>query len=118
MYLTAKWVMPSFAQPTNGGAVLADCCANCVENIRPQQWVPDLPFLDMPTRTMAGTAPHKSRRCQNKSMSNNHTQTSLICDICHKEIHGRNQISIRCNRIEYWVHLKCAYIHIARYTGT
>ena len=28
-----------------------------------------------------------------------------ICDICHKQIHVRKQISIRCNRIEHWVHL-------------
>ena len=25
-----------------------------------------------------------------------------ICDICHKQIHVRKQISIRCNRIEHW----------------
>ena len=31
-----------------------------------------------------------------------------ICDICHKQIHVRKQISIRCNRIEHWVHLRCA----------
>ena len=33
-----------------------------------------------------------------------------ICDICHKQIHVRKQISIRCNRIEHWVHLRCAGI--------
>ena len=34
-------------QPTSGGAVTADknCCANCVEPSRPQQWGPDLPFF-------------------------------------------------------------------------
>ena len=33
-------------QPTNGGAVTAvtNCCANCVEPFRPQQWEPDFPF--------------------------------------------------------------------------
>ena len=31
-----------------------------------------------------------------------------ICEICHKQIHVRKQISIRCNRIEHWVHLRCA----------
>ena len=51
--------------PTSGGAVTADssCCANCVEPSRPQQWGPDLPFLDMPamwTRWIAGAAAHKS----------------------------------------------------------
>ena len=34
-----------------------------------------------------------------------------ICDICHKQIHVRKQISKRCNRIEHWVHLRCAGIH-------
>ena len=31
-----------------------------------------------------------------------------ICDICHKQIHGRKHIWIRCNRIEQWVQLRCA----------
>ena len=39
-----------------------------------------------------------------------------IYDICHKQIHGRKQISIRCNRIEQWVHVRCAGIHLAQYT--
>ena len=39
-----------------------------------------------------------------------------ICDICHKQIHVRKQISIRCNRIEHWVHLRCAGIRQAQYT--
>ena len=26
-----------------------------------------------------------------------------ICDVCHKQIQVRKQISIRCNRIEHWV---------------
>ena len=41
-----------------------------------------------------------------------------ICDICHKQIHVRKQISIRCNRIEHWVHLICAGIRQAQYTDT
>ena len=41
-----------------------------------------------------------------------------ICDICHKQIHDRKQISIRCNMIEHWVHLKCAGIRQAQYTDT
>ena len=39
-----------------------------------------------------------------------------ICDICHKQIHVIKQISIRCNRIEHWVHLRCAGIRQAQYT--
>ena len=30
-----------------------------------------------------------------------------ICDICHRFIQVRKRISIRCNRIEHWVHLRC-----------
>ena len=41
-----------------------------------------------------------------------------IYDICHKQIHGRKQISIRCNRIEHWVHLRCAGIRQEQYTDT
>ena len=41
-----------------------------------------------------------------------------ICDICHKQIHVRKLISIRCNRIEHWVHLRCAGIRQAQYTDT
>ena len=41
-----------------------------------------------------------------------------ICDICHKQIHVRKQISIRFNRIEHWVHLRCAGIRQAQYTDT
>ena len=41
-----------------------------------------------------------------------------ICDICHKQIHVRKQISIRCSRIEHWVHFRCAGIRQAQYTDT
>ena len=41
-------------------SVLANCCANCVYTSRPQQCGP---FW------MAGTAPHKSERCRQKSRS-------------------------------------------------
>ena len=41
-----------------------------------------------------------------------------ICDICHKQIHVRKQLSIKCNRIEHWVHLICAGIRQAQYTDT
>ena len=41
-----------------------------------------------------------------------------ICDICHRQIHIRKQISIRCNRIVHWVHLRGAGIHRAQYADT
>ena len=37
-----------------------------------------------------------------------------ICDICHRQIQVRKQISIGCNRIEHWVHLRCAGIRLAQ----
>ena len=39
-----------------------------------------------------------------------------ICDICHKQIHVKKQISIGCNRIEHWVHLIIADICLSQYT--
>ena len=41
-----------------------------------------------------------------------------ICHICNKQIHVKKQISIRCNRIEHWVHLRCAGIRQAQCTDT
>ena len=41
-----------------------------------------------------------------------------ICDICHRKIHVRKQIEIRCNRIEHWGHLRCEEICLAQYTDT
>ena len=43
--MSTTWLQTT--QPTSGGAVTADknCCANCVEPSRPQQWGPDLPFF-------------------------------------------------------------------------
>ena len=41
-----------------------------------------------------------------------------ICDICHIQIQVRKQISIRCNMIEHWTHLRCAGIRLAQYTDS
>ena len=41
-----------------------------------------------------------------------------ICNICHRRIQVRKQISIRCHRIEHWVHLRCAGICLAQYIDT
>ena len=97
-------------------------CANCVEPPRPQQWGPDLPFF--------GHAGHADpldgwRWCSQKRVMSRPIQVRQllnkkvwICDICHKQIDVRKQISIRCNRIEHWVHLRCAGIRQAQYTDT
>ena len=46
------------------------------------------------------------------------SRLTWICDICHTEIQVRKQIAIRCNRIEHWVHLRCAGIRQAQHTDT
>ena len=42
----------------------------------------------------------------------------LICDIYHKQIHCRKQISIRRDMIEHWVHLRWEGIRQTQYTDT
>ena len=105
-------------QPTSGVAVtvVSSCCANCVEPPRPRFTVfwacrPCGPAGCLALLTKAG------------DFETNPGPTTLnkkvwICDICHKQIHVRKQISIRCNRIEHWVHLRCAGIRQAQYTDT
>ena len=91
-------------QPTSGGAVTADsgCCANCVKPPRPQQWGPDLPFfwacgpagwLALLLTKAGDVETNPGPITLNKKV--------WICDICHKQIHVRKQISIRCNRNEH-----------------
>ena len=110
VWLGAVWAERGFTADSS-------CCANCVEPFRPQQWVPDLPFL-MRTRWMAGAAAHKRGWCRDQYRSATLNKQVWICDVCHKQIHVRKQLSIRCNRIEHCVHLRCAGIRQAQYTDT
>ena len=105
-------------QPTSGGAVtvVSSCCANSVEPPRPQQWGPDLPFFW--ACRPCGPAAHKTCDVETNPGPTTLNKKVWICDICHKQIHVRKQISIRCNRIEHWVHLRCAGIRQAQYTDT
>ena len=107
-------------QPTIGGAITAviNCCANSVEPSRPRQWGPDIPFFCKPAMRMVGAVPHKSGWCRDESRSDNSNKQVYVCDICYKQIHGRKQISIMCNRIEHWVHLRRSGIRQAQYTDT
>ena len=105
--------------PTSGGAVTvgSSCCANCVEPPRPQFTVfwacrPCGPagWLALLLTKAGDVETNPGPTTLNKKV--------WICDICHKQIHVRKQISIRCNRIEHWVHLRCAGIRQAQYTDT
>ena len=73
----------------------------------------------MRSRWMTGAAPHESGGDveTNPSPTTSHKRV-WICDICYKQIPVRKQISIRCNRIELWVHLRCAGIRQEQYTDT
>ena len=109
-------------QPTSGGAVTADSkllCKLCRTSPPPALGGPDLPFF-----WACGPAGWLALLLTKAGdVETNPGPTTLnkkvwICDICHKQIHVRRQISIRCNRIEHWVHLRCAGIRQAQYTDT
>ena len=72
--------------------------------LRPQQWGPDFPFLGQagPAGWLALLLIKAGNVDTNPGQTNTHNQV-WICDICHKQIHVRKQISIRCNRTEHWV---------------
>ena len=95
-------IVSNFPAPSNGG--------------------PDLPFLGMPAmRTRYGWLALLLTKAGDVETNPGPTTLNkkvLICHICHKQMHVRKQISIRCNRIEHWVHLRCAGIRQAQYTDT
>ena len=96
-------------------------CANCVDPSRPQQWGPDYRFLASRPCTPAGWQAMLLIKAGNVETNPGPTTTRKqvgICDICHRQIQVRKQISIRCNRIEHWVHLRCTGIRLAHYTET
>ena len=101
-------------QPTSGGAllvVLIDCCSNCVGAPTPSNWGLIYSFWASRPCGSAGWLALfliKAGDVQINPGLTTHKQV-WICDICHKQIHDRKQISIRCNRIEHWVHLKSTY---------
>ena len=94
-------------QPTSVGVVtpvLASSSANCVETSRPQQWRADLPFFGKSHRPCGPVGWLALFLIKSGDVETNTGPTTThkqvwICDICHKQIHGRKQISIRCNRI-------------------
>ena len=111
-------------QPTSGGAVTAvtNCCAYSVEPPRPRKWGPDLPFFGAsrpcgPAGWLALLLT-KAGDVETNPGPTTSNKRVWICDICYEQIHVRKHISIRCNRIEHWVHLRCAGIRQAQYTDT
>ena len=87
-------------------------CANCVDLSHSQQWAsrPCGPagLLTMLLIKAGDVETYPGPTTTRKQV--------WSCDICHRQIQVRKQISIRCNRIEHWVHLKCTGIRLAQYT--
>ena len=96
MYMMIYYYWLKTTQPRTGGAVtvVTNCRANCVETdllfllesrpCGPAGWLALLPIKEGDLETIPDpTTTHKQ---------------VLIYDICHNQIHGRKQISIRCNR--------------------
>ena len=88
----------------------------------PQQWGPDLPFFGAsrpcgPARWLALLLT-KTGDVETNPGPTTSNKRDWICDIGYKQIHVRKQISIRYNKIEHWVHLRCAVIRQAQYTDT
>ena len=110
-------------QTMRSGAVTVDtnCWANYVETSRPQHWGLIYRFWASrpcgPAGWLALLLIKAGAVEANPGPTTTHKQV-WICDICHKQIHVRKQISIRCNRIEQWVHLRCAGNRQAQYTDT
>ena len=98
----AVWLQTT--QPASGEAVSADsrCCANSVEPTRPNNGGQINRFEACRPCGPAGWLALLLTKAGD--VETNPGPTTLnkqvwICDICHKQIHVRKQISIRCNRI-------------------
>ena len=103
------WVRPIInlptTQPTRGEAVTAVWQTLCklYRPLPPPVMGARLPLLAM-SRQIQVRLPHTNR--------------SGFAIYATDKYKVRNQISIRCNRIEHWVHLRCAGIRLAQYTDT
>ena len=109
-------------QPRRGGDVtlVTNCCAKWVEPSRPQKWGPDLPFFwaSRPCGPAGWLALLLTGDVETNPGPTTSNKRVWICDICYIQIDVRKQISIRCNRIEHWVHLRCVGIRQSQYTDT
>ena len=77
-----------------------------------------LGYPAMRTRWMYGNTPHKAGDVETNPGPTTSRKQVWICNICHRHIQVRKQISIRCNMIEHWMHLRCSGIRLAQYTDT
>ena len=101
--------------------VVTTVVTNCVENSCTQQWGSDLPFLGesrlcRPAGWLAVLFITMVHVETNPGPTTTHKQV-WVCNICHKQIHGRKQISIRCNRIEHCMHVRVSAKHNIQIPG-
>ena len=101
----------------NGHKLLCKLCRNQTPPPPPAMGARHTVF-GKPAMRMVGAAPHKSGWCRDESRSDNSNKQVCVCDICYKQIHVRKQISIMCNRIQHWVHLRSSGVRQAQYTDT
>ena len=74
-------------------------CANCVDPSRPSNGSPITVFLGKPGWLAMLLIKAGDVETNNPGPTTTRKQV-WICDICHRQIQVRKQISIRCNRIE------------------
>ena len=116
------WLQTTYPISDGAATAVTNCCVNCVKTSCPQQWGPDLPFWGVsrpcgPARWLALLLIKAGDIETNPGQTTTHKRV-WICDIGHKQTHCRKQISIRCNRIEHLVHLRCAGIRLDTDTDT
>ena len=104
-------------QPTSGRyvtTVLASCCASCVETSLSQQLQRTAGWQALLLIKMGDVE-------TNIGPKTIHTQL-WICNIGHKQIHDKNQISIRCNRMRRYppstIFRYQTLIRLAQYSDT
>ena len=113
--MSKKIIRLQTTQHTSDGAVTADtnCWANCVETSRPQQWGRFTVFWASRPCEPVGWLTLlliKSGDVETNPGPTTSHKRIRICDIFYNLKHVRKPISIKCNRIEHWVHLRCAGI--------
>ena len=90
-------------------------CGNCVDPSCPQQWRPDLHFGASRPCGPAGCLALlliKAGDVQTNPGPITTRKQVWTCDICHRQIHGTTQISIKCNTIEYWASTLYRYLDL------
>ena len=95
--------------------------ANCVDPSRPQKWGTDYRVWASRPCGPAGWLAMLLIKAGDVETNPGPTTTRKqvwICDICHRQIQLRKPISIRCNIIEHWAHLRWPGIRLSQYTDT